>query len=226
MKAPAADSRIESAGPAPAGASDGLPRTLPEMSYLRVGLVVINLLAFLTLLVLSMRFRRRERSARVRRLWIVVGLASAALVVGSLQRLFLQATTLDWVSESTGPALLQEWQVFQSVVVAVIAIAAFVIVKDLADSMAAAERIAGSILDRVDHVDPARLDLTSREREVLTIIGQGNLTDAELSKALHISTSTVQTHVKSLLRKTELRRRQDLLAVAFLVESVEGLSPR
>lgn len=196
------------------------------MSYLRVGLVVINLLAFLTLLVLSMRFRRREKSARVRRLWIVVGLASAALVVGSLQRLFLQATTLDWVSDSTGPALLQEWQVFQSVVVAVIAIAAFVIVKDLADSMAATERIAGSILDRVDHVDPTKLDLTSREKEVLTVIGQGNLTDAELSKALHISTSTVQTHVKSLLRKTELRRRQDLLAVAFLVESVEGLSSR
>lgn len=196
------------------------------MSYLRVGLVVVNLLAFLTLLAFSVRFCRREKSARVRRLWIVVGLASSALVVGSLQRLLLQASTLDWVSDSTGPALLQEWQVFQSVVVGIMAVAAFVIVKDLADSMAAAERIAGSILDRVDHVDPAKLDLTSREREVLAVIGEGHLTDAELSDVLHISTSTVQTHVKSLLRKTGLRRRQDLLAVAFLVESGDGLSAR
>lgn len=192
------------------------------MAYLRIGLVIVNALAFLTLLGLSFRFARRERSARVRRLWLIVGLASGALVVGSVQRLFLQAATLDWISDSTGLALLQEWQVLQSALVGVIAVAAFVIVRGLAVSMGASERIAGSILDRAGHVDPAALNLTKREREVLAAIGEGLVTDAELSEALHISTSTVQTHVKSLLRKTGLSRRQDLLAVAYLVEAADN----
>ena len=191
------------------------------MSYLRIGLVMVNAIAFVTLLVLSLRFQRREESARVRRLWLIVALASAALVVGSVQRLVLQATTLTWISDSTRFSVLEQWQVFQSLAVAVIAIAAFVTLKNLASSMAVSERIARSILDRVGHVDPERLDLTRREKEVLATIGQGLVTDAELSNALHISTSTVQTHVKRLLRKTGLNRRQDLLAVAYLMETVD-----
>ena len=194
------------------------------MSYLRIGLVMVNAIAFVTLLVLSLRFQRREESARVRRLWLIVALASAALVVGSVQRLVLQATTLTWISDSTRFSVLEQWQVFQSLAVAVIAIAAFVTLKNLAGSMAVSERIARSILDRVGHVDPERLDLTRREKEVLATIGQGLVTDAELSNALHISTSTVQTHVKRLLRKTGLNRRQDLLAVAYLVETVDESS--
>jgi DNA-binding CsgD family transcriptional regulator len=191
------------------------------MSYLRVGLVILNALAFVTLLVLSVRFGRREKSPRVRRLWLVVGLASAALVLGSTQRLILQATTIGWIPESTGSRVLQEWQILQSVTVAVIAVAAFITLKNLATSMAASERIARSILDRAGHVDPARLNLTNREKDVLAVIGEGLITDAELSDALHISSSTVQTHVKSLLRKTQLRRRQDLLAVAYLVDTAD-----
>ena len=85
--------------------------------------------------------------------------------------------------------------------------------------MAASERIAGLILDRVAHVEIDGLDLTKREREVLTALGEGRLSDAELSAELHISDSTVQTHVKSLLRKSGLNRRQDLTAVAYLVDS-------
>ena len=188
---------------------------------MRIGLVMVNAIAFVTLLVLSLRFQRREESARVRRLWLIVALASAALVVGSVQRLVLQATTLTWISDSTRFSVLEQWQVFQSLAVAVIAIAAFVTLKNLAGSMAVSERIARSILDRVGHVDPERLDLTRREKEVLATIGQGLVTDAELSNALHISTSTVQTHVKRLLRKTGLNRRQDLLAVAYLMETVD-----
>lgn len=189
------------------------------MGYVRFGLVALNAAAFVVLLGLSIRFQRRETSPRVKRLWLIVAMASAALVIGSIQRLVLQATTLDWLSSVAGSATLEGWQVVQSILVAMLAVGAFVVTKSLADSMAASERIAGSLLDRVSHVDPDRLDLTPRELEVLTTIGRGLVTDADLATELHISASTVQTHVKSLLKKTGLNRRQDLLAVAYLVES-------
>lgn len=189
------------------------------MGYVRFGLVALNAAAFVVLLGLSIRFQRRETSPRVKRLWLIVAMASAALVIGSIQRLVLQATTLDWLSSVAGSATLEGWQVVQSILVTMLAVGAFVVTKSLADSMAASERIAGSLLDRVSHVDPDRLDLTPRELEVLTTIGRGLVTDADLATELHISASTVQTHVKSLLKKTGLNRRQDLLAVAYLVES-------
>lgn len=150
-------------------------------------------------------------------------MVSAALVLGSVQRAVLQASALDWIPDSVGATALEEWQTVQSLAAATLAIAAFFSMKKLADSMAVSERIAGSILDRVGHVEPENLNLTRREMEVLATIGQGLVTDAELSDALHISPATVQTHVKRLLRKTGLNRRQDLLAVAYLVDSMNEM---
>lgn len=98
-------------------------------------------------------------------------------------------------------------------------VAAFVTLKKLADSMNASERLTVSLLDRVRHVDPKSLHLTNRESEVLALIGDGATSDSELSAKLHISASTVQSHVKSLLKKTDLKRRTDLVAVAILVSS-------
>ncbi|HUG31780.1 MAG TPA: helix-turn-helix transcriptional regulator [Acidimicrobiia bacterium] len=189
------------------------------MAYLRFGLVAVNVLAFIVLFVLTIRFMNRERSVRVRRLWIVVALAAAALIVGSLQRLALQATALGWLPRSVADDVVEGWQFVQSLVVLGLAIVGFLTVKSLTTSMAVSEKVAGSILDRVDHVEMDRLQLTKREHEVLMAIGSGTFTDAELAQKLHISTSTVQTHVKHLLSKTGLNRRQDLMAVAYLLES-------
>lgn len=188
------------------------------MSYLRFGLVAFNTLTFVALLILSIRFLGREPSPRMRRLWIIVALASGALIAGSVQRLTLQAISLGWLPTLTTADVLENWQVLQSLVVVALAVAAFTTVKRLARSMTASEKIASSILDRVGHVDIENLDLTTREWEVLAAIGTGLLTDSELGEALHISANTVQTHIKRLLRKTGLNRRQDLIAVAHLVD--------
>ncbi len=181
---------------------------------------MLNAVLFGVLLALSLMYWRRDPSRRVRRLWLTVALASGALVLGGVQRMVLQAAAVGWVDESTSEAAVMDWQWVQSVVVALFAVAAFLSVKRVAESMAATERVAGSIVDRVSHVDPDALDLSKREREVLDQFGRGLITDAELAATLHVSASTVQSHVKSLLRKTGLNRRQDLIAVAFLVDSV------
>lgn len=188
------------------------------VDVLRFALVAINAVAFTVVFVSSLRLRTRSISPRVRSLWLIVSVISAALLFGSAQRLALQATVLGWLPASAADEVVETWQIAQSIAVAALAVIALLGIRRLADSMAATERIAGSMLDRVRHVDIETLDLTAREREVLALIGEGELTDSELSDALHISPSTVQTHVKSLLRKTGLNRRQDLVAVASLIE--------
>ncbi|MEV0648189.1 response regulator transcription factor [Phytomonospora sp. NPDC050363] len=56
--------------------------------------------------------------------------------------------------------------------------------------------------------------LTEREREVLTLVGQG-LTNAELAARLHISMGTAKAHVARLLAKLEARDRVQLVIVAY-----------
>ena len=183
-------------------------------------MVVVNTLAFLALLIMSIRFGRREKYAWVSRLWTIVAFACGALVLGSIQRLALQAVAFGWLPESTSEAITGDLQLIQSVVVLALLVGVFVIVNKLANSMEASERVSASLLERVRHIDPKGLHLTNRESEVLAFIGQGVTTDSDLAAELHVSASTVQSHVKSLLRKAELHSRMDLIALAILVGSV------
>lgn len=74
------------------------------------------------------------------------------------------------------------------------------------------EALAGAL---PRHVDAARtLDdarLTRREQEVLDLLGTGVISDAEIAAALHVSPATAGTHVRNILRKTQLSSRQHLL---------------
>src|SRR5919106_566980 len=64
--------------------------------------------------------------------------------------------------------------------------------------------------------DPRLEEITAREREVLTLIGQG-LTNQEISAALFVEETTVKTHVRRILMKLHLRDR--VHAVIFAYES-------
>jgi DNA-binding CsgD family transcriptional regulator len=191
-----------------------------NVEYMRFGLVIVNTLAILALLVMSVRLRRRERYVWVRRLWTIVTLACGALLLGSIQRLATQSVVVGWLPSSAGDSLTGDLQLTQSLIVLVLLLGAFLTLRKLADSMEASERLTSSLLERVRHVDPESLRLTKRESEVLALIGQGVTTDSDLAAELHVSASTVQSHVKSLLKKAELHSRMDLIALAVLVGSV------
>ncbi|QIP85760.1 response regulator transcription factor [Streptomyces sp. Tu 2975] len=56
--------------------------------------------------------------------------------------------------------------------------------------------------------------LTDREREILTVIGQG-WTNMEISSRFHLAESTVKTHVSRILAKTGARDRVQAVILAY-----------
>ncbi|MFJ6692460.1 response regulator [Streptomyces sp. NPDC091294] len=61
---------------------------------------------------------------------------------------------------------------------------------------------------------PLPADLTPREREVLTLIGQG-LSNRGIAEKLFISEATVKTHINNLFAKTHIRDRADAVRRAI-----------
>jgi DNA-binding NarL/FixJ family response regulator len=76
-------------------------------------------------------------------------------------------------------------------------------------------RLAGFVLDAfrdapvTPSIDPEIDQLTPREREVLRLLARG-YAYKEIASELFISVKTVETHVSSVLRKTQLSNRYEL----------------
>lgn len=67
---------------------------------------------------------------------------------------------------------------------------------------------------RSPSVEPLPPDLTPREIEVLTLIGEG-LSNREVAKRMFVGEATVKTHINNLFAKTGLRDRAAAVSYAY-----------
>jgi DNA-binding NarL/FixJ family response regulator len=80
---------------------------------------------------------------------------------------------------------------------------------------AATERLVARFAQEPDPAATRNLDgLTDREREILRLMASG-LSNAELAERLHLSETTVKTHVSSVLRKLRVRDRVQAVIAAY-----------
>jgi DNA-binding NarL/FixJ family response regulator len=97
------------------------------------------------------------------------------------------------------------------------------------DELACSPRIAAVLMRQVGALagsapSAAPLDqLTRRERDVAELVARG-LTNKDIGFALGIRVTTVKTHVHHLLVKLRLRRRSELVALAYHVRP-DGVAP-
>ncbi|HVQ18762.1 MAG TPA: helix-turn-helix transcriptional regulator [Actinomycetes bacterium] len=89
--------------------------------------------------------------------------------------------------------------------------------KDTLTDLLRAERAAAA-------TDPLA-DLTSLERELFALVGQG-LTNAEIADRMRLSPGTVRNYVSRLLRKLHLERRAQVAALAARREVEQASAPR
>jgi two-component system, NarL family, response regulator LiaR len=79
-------------------------------------------------------------------------------------------------------------------------------------SMRLIERLRG-VTSRAGSLRGTRSPLTTRESEVIDLLAEGLTTD-QIARSLHLSTETVRSHVKHILRKLDARSRAEAVAAA------------
>lgn len=153
---------------------------------------------------------RKVSEPRFRRLLRTIGLASLIMMMVGLFFLLMGIAHLE-VPQSTS-IKRAIWFGF-----AVMASAFWLaglsvrVVRELAEPMRKAERMMSALSDQIPTTSVGDLGLTNRELEVVSVIAQGSITDAQIAEKLFISKATAATHVRNILKKAGLRNRRDLM---------------
>jgi two-component system, NarL family, response regulator LiaR len=72
---------------------------------------------------------------------------------------------------------------------------------------------------------PVKSPLTPREWEIIDLLVESRTTD-EIANTLVLSTETVRSHVKNILRKLDVRSREEAVEAAQAMRGIPGQRPR
>jgi NarL family two-component system response regulator LiaR len=75
--------------------------------------------------------------------------------------------------------------------------------------------------DSIGGLRPVKSPLTPREWEVMDLLAQ-SLTTEQIAETLVLSRETVRTHVKNILRKLDVRSREEAVIVAYGMRAADG----
>jgi DNA-binding CsgD family transcriptional regulator len=155
---------------------------------------------------------RASRSAGLRALGRVMSLVYAAFLFGETYGLLLQGVQTGWFRGGLATFLLTVWSYVEVLGFMTLGVLIFVSARRVRKEVGVAGLVVEILTSRIPaDVSIDKLNLTAREREVLDVIAAGQLSDREIADALYISPATAATHVRNILRKAGLHRRNDLL---------------
>lgn len=178
-------------------------------------LVTDVLLVVIAVQVFRMARRIETRFARLQAAMVI--LLCAAGLVASLQDIGVQATRLGWLSDEVGRWFVGRIHATLVVGGLFVLVPVLVILRRLTVEFAQLESVTDALVNRLpDGVTMESAGLTPREIEVVTAIAEGKLSDQQLADHLFISASTAATHVRNIMRKTEIKRRSDLTLLAVV----------
>jgi DNA-binding CsgD family transcriptional regulator len=137
-------------------------------------------------------------------------------VVASVQDIGFQMTRLGWLSESVGVRFVTSIQALLVIGGFFFLVPVLLILRLLTKEFARVEALSDVLVNRLPPgVTIESAGLTRREIEVVGMVGAGYVSDREIAEQLTVSASTAATHVRNIMRKTGIRRRDDLALLAL-----------
>ena len=155
---------------------------------------------------------RASKSSRLRRFGWLMNLCYAAFLFGATYGLLLQGVQVGWLPDGLATLLLTVWPFVAVLAFMALGVVIFIVARRVRKEVGGAGLVIEILTSRIPaDVSIDELNLTSREREVVDVIAAGKMSDREIADALYISAATAGTHVRNILHKAGLHRRNDLL---------------
>jgi len=172
---------------------------------------VTNLVLVVSLTVLAALSARRAAGRRTRTLFLSLVVAGCALTVTIAQRLAAQSLELGALPPSFHWLVTPWWQFVVSITTTVLLIGGVWLAIRVIRRLEEAERALSSLVTFLPGEVPVGPEaFTRREREVLQILATGVRSDEEIAAALYISPHTAATHVRNIMKKSNLHNRTEL----------------
>lgn len=182
------------------------------IDYVLLVVGLLNAVLFGYIGVRSWLLARRIPTKRARTQAYLLTLVCGAIVISTILRIGLQLIDIGALPESMRDDMLGTVQLITSVGALLIVGPSLWMLRRLTAVFAKSDRFVTILTHRV-HLDGSvsEAGLTAREMEVLELVADGVLADAELAEALYISPATAATHVRNIMKKTGVRRRHELM---------------